>query len=662
MTSNPESTTADSQLDTLLKKSGNPSSLLPDELSYLATAFAPSQLRSALQSISHIICILPGRTLALSRVFQPLITSNLSETHGDALLAGATFHCALFQVDWQSASQIFQDDGFVELLATLEISTSPVVSVALARLYAQAASHKACRSLFSDETLTWLRGKSSQTADDVLRTVAVVALVKLSHASASDATAVAGGGASSSGGVERQDFTYAARLKELIMSDKDVYTFLNEAVEGLAYLSVTPSVKKELANATFLKRLFSFAPKRKATADATNSSTLIYGILIIVSNLCAYKPRLNQEQQQIAKLRRMAESGNGKQVDKKGAEEYSDPLESDDQVQYRCRIAISSGALDVLATAAGVESQGMRTVVGQILLSFAENKGNRGEVLKGGGAKVLTRIILPFANTPAIQALAKLAITASPIQVFGPNDGNTLDAIRPLSQMLLHPSANMLQQFEAMMALTNVASHHTTCAARIANTPNLLNKVELLMLEDHTLIRRASTELICNLVSLSADVSERYGGVRKRSGQKIRGESSKSKIQVLLAISDVEDRPTRLAASGTLAVLTMSPTACHAIFELQTERHRAFLVLAQLIDPAVYSNDGDAEEKEIPPATRDSCFENLLPRHALMEEVKSAGLPEVFEKLLKGQLGSFTETILIPAADVWKKLMEWSGN
>ncbi|KIJ06894.1 hypothetical protein PAXINDRAFT_19904 [Paxillus involutus ATCC 200175] len=238
--------------------------------------------------------------------------------------------------------------------------------------------------------------------------------------------------------------------------------------------------------------------------------------------------------------------------------------------------------------------------------------------------------------------------------------------------MLLHPSANMLQQFEAIMALTNLASHGTTCAARIADVPRVLDKVELLMLEDHTLIRRASTELICNLIAGSENVFERYGGGLEPSGKKTRGKLCKSKIQVLLAMSDVEDVPTRLAASGALATLTSSPTACDGILELQTEYHRAFLILAQLIDPGVHHGDDVAEgedsiQKSDPGLVHRGvvCIRNVLlnpqsslPRPALAEEVENAGLLGVFERLLKGELGSFSEAILPPAAEVTNKLVE----
>lgn len=703
MASNPESRPdktqrIENEMDALLIKSKDPSSLLPDELAYIVAAFMPSQPPSSRSKAYLILSAFcqgvrvskssersqtggdePDQgTLALSRAFQPLIASNLSQSQEDALLAAVTFHCALFQVDWQSASQIFTEDGFIDLLTTLEVATSPLVSLSLARLYAQASSHKTCRQLFSEECIAWLQAKSSQTTNDVLRVVAILALVKLAHGSSDVGATVPAGTTSTTGTLTREDVVRAAQLSDIIMNSKDIHACLSEAVEGLAYLSINPTVKKNLANDTVLKRLFSFVPKRKAAADATSNSTLIYGVLVIISNLCAYKPRLSQEQQQIAKLRRMAESG--KQTGRQGVEEQSDPLESEREVQARCRSAISCGALDVLATASALDSQGIRSSVGQVLLSFAEDKENRGEILRGGGSKTLTRIIqsasssqdsLPQEALPAIQALAKLAITAPPIQVFGPNEGNVLDAIRPLSQLLLHPSASMLQQFEAMMALTNLASHGPNFASRIANIPHVLNKIELLMLEDHTLMRRAATELICNLVAGSEHVFERYAGATDEpTPSTSRDGSSKSKIHVLIAMSDVEDLPTRLAASGALAMLTSMQTVCEAIFDLQTKHHRAFLVLAQLIDPSVDAGDDNAAREEV--ALGDPglvhrgviCVRNLLTNlqssschDALKDEVRKAGLLVVFEKLLRGELGSFTEVVLGPAAEIKKNLV-----
>jgi hypothetical protein len=233
-----------------------------------------------------------------------------------------------------------------------------------------------------------------------------------------------------------------------------------------------------------------------------------------------------------------------------------------------------------------------------------------------------------------------------------------LDAIRPLSQLLLHSSSNLLQQFEALMALTNLASQSTECADRIFSTPHLLNKVELLMLEDHTLIRRAATELICNLIGGSEKAFFRYGGSPDVH-------ATKSRLQVLLAMSDMDDLPTRLAASGALATVTSAFAACQAVFELQLDRHRAFSIIARLIDPSVTLED-DNETTGNPGLVHRGvvCLRHILdpqhalPRISLAEEVEKAGLVNIMSRLLKGELGPFDTAVTTPAAEVLGHLIE----
>ncbi|KAI6031445.1 armadillo-type protein [Pisolithus microcarpus] len=576
-------------------------------------------------------------TESLARIFQPLIASRLSESKDSDIITGVSFLYALFQVDRQSASYIFQDDGFVDLLSTLIVSPSPPLSLAVARLFAQASGHKTCRMVFPTEVVTWLRSQSRQAGDHAIRAAGILALIKLSRGTTSDSS---------------------GPLMEMIVGNTDTRTFVNDAVEGLTYLSVAPPIKQSLADTAVLRTLFTLVQKRTKSAGLPDHATVLYGVLAITANICAYKPRLSQEERQ-------------------GDEELSHPLDADIHVQTRCRTAIDSGILGVLAVAAGAESAASRVLVGRIYLSLVEDKRNRGRILQGGGVKNLSRTIksypssspdsLPSEALVPIQALAKLAITSSPIQVFGPNEGNMMDAVRPLSQLVLHPSASTLQQFEAMMALTNLASHSPVCASKVASFPNLLNRVELLLLDDHTLVRRASSELICNLIAGSDEVFARYGG--KEGNDQLRT----SKIQLLIAMSDVEDLPTRLAASGALAMLTGTPGACRAVFELQRERHRAFSVIGRLIDPSVQIGDAEGES-EATPVKGDPglvhrgvvCVRNILSAEKslshteLVEEVERAGLFMVFSKLLNGDLGSYDSTILQSAAEVAKMLADVS--
>lgn len=676
-------------LDALLDKARHSQPPLPEQLSSLLAAFIPSHpppLHTKAYLVLSTFCqnarsLASGKsqqeeagTESLARIFQPPIASHLSESRDSDIIAGVSFLYALFQVDRQSASYIFQDDGFADLLSTLIVSPSPPLSLAVSRLFAQASGHKTCRMAIPAEAVTWLRNQSRQTGDRAIRAAAILALIKLSRGMASDSSDLAE--TPLPGNVEHQDEEYAAQLMEMIAGNSDTRAFVSDAVEGLTYLSVTPSVKQSLADTTVLRTLFTLVPKRTKSVVLHDHTTVLYGILAIAANLCAYKPRLSQEERQMAKLRQLGQGE--KQSSSKGDEELSHPLDADMHVQTRCRTAIDSGVLDVLTVATGAESAASRNLVGRIYLCLVEDRGNRGRVLQDGGVKNLSRTIksypsssqdpIPSEALVPIQALAKLAITSSPMQVFGPNEGNMMDAVRPFSQLILHPSASTLQQFEAMMALTNLASHSPICASKVASFPNLLNRVELLLLEDHTLVRRASCELICNLVAGSDEVFARYGGNEGGS------QSGTSKIQLLVAMSDVEDLPTRMAASGALAMLTSTTGACRAVFELQKERHRAFSVIGRLIDHSLQVGDTGGVSEAIP-VKGDSglvhrgvvCFRNILNAEKLshtelMEEMERADLFRVFSKLLNGDLGSYDTTILQCAAEVAKMLADWSST
>ncbi|KAF8491018.1 hypothetical protein JB92DRAFT_3007445, partial [Gautieria morchelliformis] len=80
----------------------------------------------------------------------------------------------------------------------------------------------------------------------------------------------------------------------------------------------------------------------------------------------------------------------------------------------------------------------------------------------------------------AIRALAKLSIIFPPAAV--------------------HSSASLLQRFEAVMALTNISSATPEAAERETLVGDIVKRAETHLLDSNTMLRRASTELICNLV------------------------------------------------------------------------------------------------------------------------------------------------------------------
>jgi len=586
----------DEKLNLILKK-GPQYNLTSEELTFLAFSFLPTNsdaasLRPKAYVVLSVICQEARRTESkrinpddatqlLVRTFSSVVERFFAETEERPLLAGACFLTALFQVDHLAASSIFTKDGLLEgVMDSIDLSPSSSLSQEVARLLGQACGHKSCRRMLTPQIVRWLEFKSLQTTDLVLQCAASVALIKLSKGATSDSPEDKTLEVGSS-----ETNNLAKGLTEIIASGQG-FTCV-EAVEGLAYLTVEPALKESLAsNPPFLKQLFALMPTKKS---ATTNPAIIYGVTVVICNLSSFRPPLTEEEKQVEKLKRMTKQGKAFPAD----EDKASLLDNDEHVKARIRSLISCGVLPVFPAAiTATDSKGVRLNVGKSLLCIVEEKENRGAVLQAGGAKVLQTIIKqsPFWESHSaketrdvdasellpIQALAKLSITSSPIQVFGPNIGAIYDAIRPLSVLLQHPSSNLLQRFEAMMALTNLASHSPDVAARITKVGGVVDKAELLLLDDHNLVRRASVELICNLIVGSDEAFDRY-----TSGDR----SSASKIHIFLALSDVDDLPTRLAASGALATLSAAPGACKTLIDLQFESHRFFTVLKQLIDP-----------------------------------------------------------------------------
>ena len=689
----------DDKLDALLKQSQQKAwtTLGTEEVSYLTHAFLSIQpaetkskaylvLSAACQHIRETTTPPKGKgvgdpdsaTEALVKLFAPPIRERFRETNDDELVTAVSFFTALFQVDWQSAAVIFLEDSVFESLAdTIDLTPSKELAGEVAMLLAQASAHKPCRErIISSDLRGWLERSSLQTSDTSLRSASAVALIKLSRGTAEDTKGLAAPSSETSTLSSVSETELASLMKNLLVSVDDSSAITN-AVEGLAYMTIEPQIKETLSkDSTFLSRLFNLIPRPKknqvfSVLSATNTAQ-VYGIAVILSNICSYRPQLSQEQEQVVKLRQLANNPSSSRL--KSTKPVTDPLDDDSCVRERCRRMVNAGVGDILSGMVRVtDGKGVYINTAKAILGLVEDKENRGKLLQSGCSRALITIIrsfLPSATTPVnqvdesvlitIQALAKFAITSSPLHVFGPDQGSTLDAIRPFSILLLHPSSFLLQQFEALMALTNLSSTSPEACSRISKSEGLMNKVEFMLLDDNPLIQRASTELVCNLIAGSEEVFDRYGGQEETA-------SSKSKLQILVALSDVEDFRTRLAASGALATVTCSPNACKALYSLQMERHRVLPILSQLIDP---KSEDDSPTPD-PASTAGLlhrgvvCIRNFLTSldeeslKALVPDAKDSDLGQGLVKVVKSNRETQNMSVLQPAAEALKKLYDY---
>uniref|UniRef100_A0ABM0M1E0 Protein unc-45 homolog B n=1 Tax=Saccoglossus kowalevskii TaxID=10224 RepID=A0ABM0M1E0_SACKO len=188
-------------------------------------------------------------------------------------------------------------------------------------------------------------------------------------------------------------------------------------------------------------------------------------------------------------------------------------------------------------------------------LALTENEKDRGLIIQQGGAKaciLLANNGNEEGKTQAAQALAKIAITNNPEIAF-PGQ-RCLEVVRPLIQ-LLHVEKTGLQNFESLMALTNLAQVSDSVRNRIVKEKGI-PAIENYLFEDHDMIRRAAAECMCNLI-VNEEVFESH--LREND-----------KVKLLTVLCGMEDPDLVQACAGTLAILSHNEIACKKITAVST--------------------------------------------------------------------------------------------
>jgi hypothetical protein len=252
-----------------------------------------------------------------------------------------------------------------------------------------------------------------------------------------------------------------------------------------------------------------------------------------------YPKKLSKEQEQLKKLKAFSNA----EKEKSSMEE-----ETDDQVCKRNRVLVQLNIVPVLCHLCKNASDQVLQCVGTIFLNISIDKDLRGKVAQQGFSvlKSMSKNEIQSAS----HALAKVLITTDPALIF--KGDSFLDCVSPLIQLCR--SEDGLCQFEALLALTNLASIDSQSRSKIVQASSL-SLFESLVLSDHTLIRRAATELLCNLM-FEESVFEAY----------IHPGNS-SRLKLMVALSDASDYETRRAASGILAILSSSTTGCESMMK-----------------------------------------------------------------------------------------------
>lgn len=312
------------------------------------------------------------------------------------------------------------------------------------------------------------------------------------------------------------------------------------ACDGLAYLTLDPDVKEVLCNdAKALKSMYELTKR--------DDKNVLFSIATILSN-CTNAQPVKKPTEEMIKLAEYA----------KHHIPETNELDKEPAFKARRQKLMDSGVSEALVFMSKHNSESCKELIASVYLVLTEEPEFRGKLVAAGGGKALLPLALNGTETGksrAGQALAKMTISINPELAF-PGQ-RCLEVVRPLIK-LLHPDKTAIENFESLMALTNLAGVDASVRKRIVKEQGMSN-IEHYMFDEHPDLRRAATECMCNLVQ-DEDVIFVFE----------KTDNDRVKLLVLYC-GEEDDIKLNLAASGALCQLTdMSDIVCRRILEVKS--------------------------------------------------------------------------------------------
>jgi len=419
-------------------------------------------------------------------------------------------------------------EGLLEMMLVMAQSEEYVQQLVASEAIIAAASKKKDVTAIVRQGLDIVKSLY-KSSNDHIKVRALVGLCKLGASGGSDATMRPFADGSSTKLAE-------ACRRFLVNPGKDA-DLRRWAAEGLSFLTLDADVKEKLCeDEAALKALIDLGK--------TGAQNVMYGVLATLVNVTnSYdKQEINPEMIELAKFA-------------KHHIPEDHELDDEDFADKRIAIVANLGVTSALSALSKTESLNMRELIGRVLNAICKHADLRGLVVQQGGSKALVPLALEgtdMGRRVAAQALARIGITQDPSIAF-PGQ-RSCDVVRPIS-LLLDSECESLENFEALMALGNLASQNDSTRSRIIKDGHVVQMVENYMFEEHVLIRRAAVQCWTNLCVSPLQVT------------RCEGDNDKVKYGVLLCGDDIDNEVVK-AASGALAMLTSaSNKICKKVFD-----------------------------------------------------------------------------------------------
>lgn len=357
-------------------------------------------------------------------------------------------------------------------------------------------------------------------------------------------------------------------------SDTGALSSIDRGVEVMTYLVSKTLVKEELAHGfkATMESKYTGLELMVKVADRPGAGQALsaYGLASAFQLMAATPLTLRKESfegkqvtmEQYDELRSMQKTQDEKEFDEEPE------LKEDSPEQCGARIAKMAQAnvpraLCLLADGASDQTL-EQVIIG--LNRMANEPSVRGTLIQQGVLSKLIKIEKLEKNPTDIRkkilrnlrhCIGKLLVTTNPTLL---TSAQRMGSIKPLIQLIREVGSSELQQFEALMALTNIASVGDDTKNKIVAERGLA-AFKFAMFSDHEMVKQAATEAMCNMVGNEKFMEE----LRQ-----------KDELRLWLALAaDYEDHyACARAASGCLAMATADPEVAKTLISLDNFKKR----------------------------------------------------------------------------------------
>ncbi|XP_051062490.1 protein unc-45 homolog A [Phodopus roborovskii] len=463
------------------------------------------------------------------------------------LRAIQTVSC-LLQGPCEAGNRALELSGVMESVIALCASEQEEEQLVAVEALIHAAGKAKRASFITANGVSLLKDLYKCSERDSIRIRALVGLCKLGSAGGTDF--------SMKQFAEGSTLKLAKQCRKWLCNDQIDAGTRRWAVEGLAYLTFDADVKEEFVeDEASLKALFQLSKSEERSVLFAVASALVN---------CTNSYDYEEPDPKMVELAKYAKQHVPEQH----------PKDKPSFVRARVKKLLAAGVVSAMTCMVKTESpvltNSCRELLSRVFLALVEEVEDRGTVVAQGGGKALLPLALEgtdVGQTKAAQALAKLTITSNPEMTF-PGE-RIYEVVRPLVS-LLHLNCSGLQNFEALMALTNLAGISERLRQKILKE-KAVPMIEGYMFEEHEMIRRAATECMCNL-AMSKEVQDLFEA------------QGNDRLKLLVLYSGEDDELLRRAAAGGLAMLTsMRPSLCSRIPQVTT--HWLEILQALLLSP-----------------------------------------------------------------------------